>query len=90
MREDVISLFCSSLPPGLVVKGLLPEHAEVAAKHWYFKDWFAATLPFEQKVKYLRELILRLAGVGIFVEGQDEPVSWTFMKAGMSDSEASN
>jgi hypothetical protein len=67
---------------GYVMKDLLPEHAELAAKEW--KNWFVATWPVDLKVKYLRELIIRYGAIGIFTSDDlTQPIGWIFRKNGM-------
>lgn len=57
-----------------------PEHAELVARNWTYRDWFSETHPFQHKVRYVKELMEMFDAVGVFAG--EKPISWLFKKPG--------
>ncbi len=70
---------CSPLPPGYLVKSLLPEHAELVAK----EKWYSDLTSYEQRTDYFKGLIQRFGGVGAYeTDKPSQPVAWSLRKSG--------
>ena len=63
------------------MRDLLPEHLQLVAEKWNLH--FTKYMSVEEIVEYLRELIIRFDGVGVFsVDNPDKPIAWCFRKKG--------
>ena len=79
-----VSLSFSTLPQGIVLKDLKPEHAELVAKNYEIKDWFTELSPYEAKRQFIDHLIRNFIGIGAFLtEDPSEPIAWNFRKPGI-------
>ena len=69
--------------PGYVKKELSLQHAELVANHWNLDNWFTETLPYDQKLTFLKDTIKSFGAFGVFtVDNLVEPVAWSFRKSG--------